>query len=116
MPFAYSHIIIPCFPNFFDNNSLSVLAKSPIVLILIFESFGIVFLPSINNSETFSVHILLGISFSYNVCTLSGFVKSDAILANNLLCATPTFTVNPNSSFTLFFISYALFINISPHK
>ena len=92
------------------------MAKSPIVLILIFESFGIVFLPSINNSETFSVHILLGISFSYNVCTLSGFVKSDAILANNLLCATPTFTVNPNSSFTLFFISYALFINISPHK
>ena len=79
-------------------------------------NLGIVFLPSISKSDIGNFHIFVGISSSNNVCTLSGLVKSDAILANNLLCATPTFTVNPNSSFTLFFISYALFINVSPHK
>ena len=81
------------------------LAKSPIVLIPILYNLGTVFLPSINNSDTGKFQIFFSISFLNNVWTLLGFSKSDAIFANNLLSATPTFTVKPNSSFTLRFIS-----------
>ena len=113
MPLAYSHIIIPCLPNFFASISLFDFAKSPIVFICILYNLGTVLLPNMNSSDTGKFHIFVGISSSHNVCTLSGFVKSDAILASNLLCATPTFTVNPSSSFTLLFISFPLFNNVS---
>ena len=56
-----------------------------IVLICILYNLGTVLFPNINNSDTGSVHILFGISFSKSVCTLSGFVKSDAIFARSLL-------------------------------
>ena len=66
-----------------------------------------------NKSFTGKFHILIGISFLYNVCTLFGFAKSEAILARSLLFATPTFTVNPSSNSALLFISIALFNNVS---
>ena len=113
IPFAYSHIIIPCFPNLFCIINLSVLANSPIVFICILFNLGTVFLPNINKSAIGNGHIFSFISLSYNVCILSGFSKSDAIFANNLLWATPIFTVKPSSFFILFPISLALFISVS---
>jgi len=107
IPFAYSHICKPCFPNFLIITSLLVFAKSPIVLICIFCNLGTVLLPSINNSDTDNGHIFCFISFIYKVCILSGFAKSEAIFASNLLFATPIFTVKPNSFFTLTCISCA---------
>ena len=46
---------------------------------------------------TGSGHILAGTSSGKSVCTLSGFSKSEAILASRRLGATPTLTVNPSS-------------------
>ena len=71
--------------------------------------------PIINRSLTGKDHILSFISFVNNVCTLSGFSKSDAILAHNLLFPIPTFTVNPNLFFMSSFILYAVFIG-SPNN
>ena len=50
-----------------------------------------------NNSETGNGHIFLSISSGNSVCTLSGFEKSPAILANRKLLEIPIFTVKPSS-------------------
>ncbi len=104
---------MPCFPNFFSSLFLSAFAKSPMVFICILYNLGTVLFPNINNSEIGNFHIFSEISSVYKVCILSGLVKSDAILASSLLLATPMFTVNPNSSFTLLLICFALLNNVS---
>ncbi len=57
-----------------------------------FKAF-LVLLPHITNSPTSSGHTLEAISSLNHVCTLSGFSKSEAILAHSLLFPIPIFTV-----------------------
>ena len=53
--------------------------------------------PTKNSSRMGSGHSFDGISSGNSVWHLSGFSKSEAILANSLLGATPMLTVNPSS-------------------
>src|SRR6056297_2455324 len=67
----------------------------------IFNNFLVVALPTIYKSLTGRGHIFFCISSLKRVCTLFGFLKSDAILASNLLLDTPILTVKPSSCLIL---------------
>ena len=54
-------------------------------------------LPTQSRSRTPSGHIFAGTSSVQRVCTLSGFSKSEAILASSLFGPMPTLTVKPSS-------------------
>ena len=110
IPLAYCHISIPNFPNFFIRYSSLVWASVYMVVIFCSFSFWEVFFPIINKSSTGSGHIFIGISFVKRVCTLSGFWKSEAILAHNLLFPIPTLTVKPYIFFMSSLILWAIFI------
>ena len=53
--------------------------------------------PTKNSSRMGSGHIFSGISSGKRVWHMSGFLKSEAILARSLLGAIPIFTVKPSS-------------------
>ena len=80
------------------------IAKSFIVSIPSSLNFAAVLFPTMNKSPTGSGHIFFIISSLYRVWTLSGFSKSEAILAQSLLFPMPTLTVNPKFIFISFFI------------
>ena len=63
--------------------------------------------PAMYSSRTGRGHIFTLISSGKRVWTLSGFSKSEAILASSLLEEIPILTVNPNFSRTLSLISKA---------
>ena len=87
--------------------SWSACARSPMVLIFASAKRLADAPPTNSSSPTGSGHIFCGISSGNSVCTLSGFSKSLAILAQSLFRPIPIFTVKPSSSRIRSLISWA---------
>ena len=98
MPLAASCRKMPCFLKWETRISLSVWAKSPMVRMPRVRRRSAVECPTYSKSPTGRGQNFAGSSSGNRVCTKSGFLKSEAVLASKRFVEIPTLTVKPSSS------------------
>ena len=97
IPLAKACKVMPKLLNSSTSRSVGYFARSPMVRIPIFRSFGAVRLPTMNSSETGRGHNFFSSSSGKSVMILLGFSNSPAIFASSLLQLMPMLTVKPSS-------------------